>query len=82
MPEVVKDEVTGFVVPPNDPAALQQKLLWFRDHPERTAAMGEAGRSRVLAEFTWPQVVRRCLNIYESSSRIAEGSLQAPQCAS
>jgi glycosyltransferase involved in cell wall biosynthesis len=66
MPEVVEDGVTGFVVPPNDPAALREKLLWLRDHPARRGEMGEAARRRVLDKFTWPSVVRNCLEIYNS----------------
>ena len=66
MPEVVEDGVTGFVVPPNDPAALREKLLWLRDHPARRREMGEAARRRVLEKFTWPSVVRHCLEIYNS----------------
>lgn len=64
LPEVVEDGVTGFVVPPNDPAALGEKLAWLRDHPERAAEMGRAARRRVLEKFTWREVVRRCLEIY------------------
>ena len=64
MPEVVDDGVTGFVVPPNDPAALNQKLIWLREHPVQAKAMGEAARRRVLEKFTWPTVVRKCLDIY------------------
>ena len=65
MPEVVVDGVTGFIVPPNDPAALRERLLWIRDHPERAREMGRAGRQRVLEQFTWKAVVRRCLAAYE-----------------
>ena len=64
MPEIVEDGVSGFVVPPNDPAALRDKLIYLRDHPERARAMGEAARTRVLNHFTWPAVVERCLKIY------------------
>jgi len=64
MPEVVEDGVTGFVVPPNDPAALRERLVWLRDHPSEARRMGESARRRVLDRFTWPAVVRRCLAIY------------------
>jgi glycosyltransferase involved in cell wall biosynthesis len=64
MPEVVENEKTGFVVPPNDPQALGEKILWLRDHPREREAMGLAARERVLSAFTWPAVVRRCLKIY------------------
>jgi glycosyltransferase involved in cell wall biosynthesis len=65
MPEVVENEVTGFVVPGNDPAALGAKLEWFRDHPEAVDKMGEAARRRVIELFSWPAVVERCLRIYK-----------------
>ncbi len=64
LPEVVADGDTGFVVPPNDPAALRTKLEWLRDHAEPARRMGEAGRRRVLELFSWAAVVRRCLAAY------------------
>ena len=64
MPEVVEDGLTGFVVPPNDPSGLETKLRWLRDHPCEATEMGRAARRRVLEKFTWPAVVRRCLEIY------------------
>lgn len=67
MPEVVEDGITGFVVHPNNPSALREKLIWLRDHPVQAQAMGEAGRARVLQLFTWPAVVRRCLGVYQSA---------------
>jgi glycosyltransferase involved in cell wall biosynthesis len=68
MPEVVEDRVTGFVVPPNNPEALREKLLWIRDHSAEACAMGQAARRHVLEKFTWPAVVRRCLDIYNAKS--------------
>ena len=73
MPEVVSHGVTGFVVPPNNPAALQEKLVWLRDHPERASEMGRAGRRRVEALFTWPAVVDRCLRIYGAAGAVGRG---------
>jgi glycosyltransferase involved in cell wall biosynthesis len=64
MPEVVADGVTGFVVPPNDPSAIAEKLTWLRQHPQDARAMGAAGRQRVLDYFTWSAVVARCLESY------------------
>jgi glycosyltransferase involved in cell wall biosynthesis len=68
LPEVVEDGVTGFVVPPNNAAALCERLCWLRAHPQVAAEMGMAGRRRVLERFTWPSVVRRCLTIYGGGS--------------
>lgn len=66
MPEVVQDGVTGFVVPPNNPDALREKIVWFKNHPAEARIMGEAARRRVVEKFNWPAVVRRCLAIYNS----------------
>jgi glycosyltransferase involved in cell wall biosynthesis len=64
MPEVVSDGQTGFVVPPSDPGALRTRLEWLRDHGEAASALGWAARRRVEEMFTWPLVVRRCLDAY------------------
>lgn len=74
MPEVVEDGVTGFVVPPNDPAALGEKLRWLAAHPREAAEMGRAARRRVLEKFNWDAVVTRCLEIYKGR---APGALAA-----
>ena len=66
MPEVVEDGVTGFVVPPNDPKELRAKLVWLRENPAKAEYMGQAARRHVLEKFTWPSVVRRCLEIYSA----------------
>lgn len=64
MPEVVADGETGFVVPPNNSDALRAKLEFLRDNPTEVAAMGMAGRQRVLDRFTWASTVDRCLKAY------------------
>jgi glycosyltransferase involved in cell wall biosynthesis len=44
MPEIVSEGVTGFIVPPNDSQSLREKILWLRDHPCQTRAMGNGPR--------------------------------------
>jgi glycosyltransferase involved in cell wall biosynthesis len=69
MPEIVEDGVGGFVVPPNDAAAIRDKLAWLDAHPEQAARMGEAARRRVLEKFGWADVVERCLAAYARAAR-------------
>jgi glycosyltransferase involved in cell wall biosynthesis len=64
MSEIVTDGVTGFVVPPNDPVAIRQRLELLFGDPGRAARMGAAGQERVRAEFTWDAVALRCLSEY------------------
>jgi glycosyltransferase involved in cell wall biosynthesis len=71
MPEIVEDGASGFIVPPNNPVALREKLIWLRDHPVERRIMGQAARQRVLDRFTWTSVVRRCLEIYRSAGKAA-----------
>jgi glycosyltransferase involved in cell wall biosynthesis len=49
--ELVEDGVSGRLVPPGDPAALETALEALLADPATRAAMGEAGRARVIAEF-------------------------------
>jgi glycosyltransferase involved in cell wall biosynthesis len=64
MPEIVEDGVSGFIVPPNDPQTLRNRIEWILGHPVEAAAMGRAGRTRILERFTWDRVVTRCLALY------------------
>lgn len=66
LPEIVEDGKNGLVVPAGDREALRRALEWIRDHPERARDMGCEGRRRVLAHFTWPRVVARCLEAYRA----------------
>jgi glycosyltransferase involved in cell wall biosynthesis len=68
MPETVIDGVTGFVVPPDDLAALRRVLLEVYGNPSRSQTMGEAARTRMVEHFGWPPVVQRCLDAYEAAT--------------
>lgn len=67
LPELVEDGQTGFIVPPNDSAAIRDRLDYLLAHPEESARMGAAGRARVLERFTWEAVARRCLEAYAAA---------------
>lgn len=52
VPEVVTPD-TGRLVPPADPAALADAVTELLDDPARRAAMGAAGRARMVERFDW-----------------------------
>lgn len=62
----VVDEVTGFLVPPNDPAALAERLARFRRNPELARAFGRAGIRHVSSRYTWRKVAQDMLRAYEA----------------
>ncbi|SNT02437.1 Glycosyltransferase involved in cell wall bisynthesis [Geodermatophilus pulveris] len=52
IPELLEDGVTGYLVPPRDPAALADKLIGLLGAEDERLAFGAAARARVEAEFT------------------------------
>lgn len=52
IPELVKNEDNGLLIPPGDPAALARAIQQLVDHPEEARRMGERGRNRVELQFT------------------------------
>jgi len=64
LPEIVKDGITGFVVPPKNPqktAEAIEKLLLDKD---LRIKMGKAGRERVKKLYDWNRCVQKMINIY------------------
>jgi alpha-maltose-1-phosphate synthase len=66
LPEIVEDKVSGFIVSPNDPDMLGERIQWLASHPREAAVMGARALDRVREHFSWPAVVARCLEIYEN----------------
>ncbi|WP_174273972.1 glycosyltransferase family 4 protein [Sphingomonas bacterium] len=52
LPFSIVEGVTGATVPPRDPVALADALHALLSRPDRLAAMGEAGRDRLLRRFS------------------------------
>jgi glycosyltransferase involved in cell wall biosynthesis len=52
IPEVVADGVTGLLVGEDDVAAMSDAMAALLDDPRRAAAMGAAGRQRVLGGYS------------------------------
>ena len=51
IPELIEQGVTGFLVPPDDPAGLAQAMCALIRDPARRAALGTAGERRVRSNF-------------------------------
>ncbi|WP_409234595.1 glycogen synthase [Streptomyces sp. PA5.6] len=71
IPEVVSDGTTGLLVPyrESEPADFEHDLGLLMNRlatdPERSGAMGRAGRHRAVREFGWDVVARRTVEVYE-----------------
>ncbi len=58
LPDLVDDGRTGLLVPPGDPSALGEKIVYCAERPARTREMGRAARLRVLDRFTLDRCAR------------------------
>ncbi|WP_157267834.1 glycosyltransferase family 4 protein [Azohydromonas aeria] len=78
----VADGVTGFLVPPRDPAALAARLQQLHDSPVLAQALGRAGMRRVRAMFTWERVADDLAAVYQAVRRPREPAVApAPAAA-
>jgi D-inositol-3-phosphate glycosyltransferase len=61
----VRDQKTGFLVAPNDPEALAEKLALLLSNDDLRSRMGQRARQHVLKQYTWEQVARQTADLYE-----------------
>ena len=73
LPYSVRDGETGLVVPPEDPEALAQAVVWLLSHPERLAGMGRAARDRVLERFSGADFARAGAEVFRRLPPISRG---------
>jgi glycosyltransferase involved in cell wall biosynthesis len=64
--EAVKDGVSGFVVPSDDPAALSAAIIRLLSDPSLAKAMGEAGKDLVAENFTAEAMMNRITATYRN----------------
>jgi glycosyltransferase involved in cell wall biosynthesis len=66
VPDAIRDGHSGLLVPPGDPAALEQALRVLIDNPERARALALAAQAEARAEFHSSVVIARLRSLYES----------------
>ncbi len=71
--EAVSEGETGFIVPIQDPEALAAAMLKLSTDPARARALGENGKVRVKAHFTFEKMIRAYYDIYDSISARRSG---------
>ncbi len=63
-PEVVIDGETGYIVPPQNPAAMANKLLLLINDVNLRRQMGKKGRERVVAQFSIKETAQKYEDLY------------------
>jgi glycosyltransferase involved in cell wall biosynthesis len=62
--EAVKDQVTGILVPPEDPGALSAAIARLLSDPSQARAMGIAGKALAAENFTTVAMMNRITAVY------------------
>lgn len=64
LPEVIEHGVSGWLVPPQDPAALAQAIGRLMDDAPLRQRLGDAGRVRAQERFSLPALTAQLREIY------------------
>ena len=65
IPELIDDEVDGFLVPSGGTEALRDKLLWMYEHKAEAAEMGITGRRKMETEFNAEIHYQKIMDVYQ-----------------
>lgn len=67
--EIVQADESGYLVDQDDVRGLAARIVTLLKNEDRRRAMGEAGRARVLSDFTFPAFTRRLTEALASVGR-------------
>lgn len=72
--DLVEDGQTGFITPPADPQAMAQQLVALASNAWQAQRMGQAGRQRVLANFSMQAMVSTYQRVYDQQLQRMRGA--------
>ena len=67
IPELVEDGRNGFLVPPDDPARVAERLSLIHRDPELAARIGSAGQETVRSRFDGGELARRLAALFDAA---------------
>ena len=65
IPDVVVNDESGILVPEKDAVALADAIKHIESDPQYTSRLLEGARNRIVEHFTWDNITRRQIEIYE-----------------
>jgi glycosyltransferase involved in cell wall biosynthesis len=69
IPEVIEDGVTGVLIPPRDPVALEEKMALLLNDPGLRQRLGHAARAEIEKEHSLDAMGEKLLRLYEQVDR-------------
>jgi sugar transferase (PEP-CTERM/EpsH1 system associated) len=68
--ELVKEGLTGILVPPGEPAAMAQAILQYHRNPDLIIKHGKAARQQIEASFSMEAMTKGYLQVYDKALRL------------
>ena len=75
---LVVDEETGLLVPPREPRALRAALERLLADGEARRRLGQAGREKIIAGYSWDKVIAQTLDVYSQALQSPEVEERQP----
>jgi glycosyltransferase involved in cell wall biosynthesis len=66
IPEVVKNNETGILVPSNDPQSLLKAINSLLEDKENASKMAEHAHEFIIKNFTWEKLLSKYINFYKN----------------
>ena len=67
IPDVVKNNETGLLIPPNDPQSLINAINSLLEQKENAARMASIAYDFIIKNFTWEELLPKYVDFYEKS---------------
>ncbi|TFH00458.1 MAG: glycosyltransferase [Candidatus Thorarchaeota archaeon] len=67
IPEIVDDEITGLIIPPNDPGALAEAIIRLLKDERLRHEMGENGFRRLSEPLSWKRIAEETIKVYNEA---------------
>jgi len=71
MEEIIENDVTGLIVPPEDIESLATALSQLLSNTELRCQLGLAARQRIEQTYTWPHVVERLTPAIKAAAELS-----------
>jgi glycosyltransferase involved in cell wall biosynthesis len=65
-PELVKNNIHGFITNPGDSSAIAHAIEWLLEHPIESKSMGRAAKERIINDFHIDETVNQLYELYIS----------------
>jgi len=76
LPEAVEDGRSGFIVPPESPQALAEKIVQLVNDPDLANQMGAYARHLADTRFSWEAIAGQVVSVYKDLQKTAPVSSQ------